>query len=485
MKAGRVVVTVVGAVIALTGLSIALAGVGLLVLHAQRDADGYLSSPAFTLTSEGYAVTTDEALLLGPDPGSDVVPFLDRFDLRLEVERADGEVFVGVAPAEELDAYLADVAHDEVQRLERGDGSSLIGIDGDRAPETPAGVDLWTASATGTAPLTLEWQPEAGRWSGAIMNADASAGVDVTVRGAVQTGALFPAGLFVIAAGLVLLLAGAVLVFVGLAGTEPTARPVPAAVPAGAPGMDAAVARPYPLVLEGTLDPSVSRWRWLVKWILLIPHMLVLIVLWLTFAVLTVVAGVAILFTARYPRAIFDFNVGVLRWAWRVSYYGYGALGTDRYPPFTLRPVDDYPARLDVAYPERLSRGLVLVKWWLLAIPHYLVVAVLVGGGLSWTFTRGTEDAWQLSFAGGLAGVLVLIAAVALLFTTRYPPRLFDLVMGCQRWAYRVTAYAALMTDVYPPFRLDQGGQEPPVAVETPPLPPAPPVGTVQEPVHH
>jgi Domain of unknown function (DUF4389) len=219
--------------------------------------------------------------------------------------------------------------------------------------------------------------------------------------------------------------------------------------------------RPYPVRVDAALDPSTSRWLWLVKWVLVLPHYVVLVFLWAAFLLVSVVAFFAVLFTARYPRALFDFNVGVLRWTWRVHYYGYGALATDRYPPFTLADVPDYPARLDVPYPERLSRGLVLVKWWLLALPHYLVLSVLVGGGL-W-FSRGGS-------AGGLVGLLVLIAAVTLLFTGRYPDALYRLVVGIDRWSLRVAAYAALMTDSYPPFRLDQGGADP-GSVPTPLLP--------------
>ena len=182
----------------------------------------------------------------------------------------------------------------------------------------------------------------------------------------------------------------------------------------------------------------------------------------------TIVAGVAILFTGRYPRSIFDFNVGVMRWTWRVSFYGISALATDRYPPFTLRSDPTYPADFAVDYPERLSRGLVLVKWWLLALPHYLIVAIFVGG-----WSVGRAGGWRVAGSVGLITLLVVVAVVVLAVRGRYPESIFDFVMGMNRWCYRVLAYAALIRDDYPPFRLDSGGLDP-GSVPSGPAPPQP-----------
>lgn len=200
----------------------------------------------------------------------------------------------------------------------------------------------------------------------------------------------------------------------------------------------------HPVSVSARLDQP-ARWLWLVKWFLAIPHLVVLLFLWVAVVVLTVVAGVSIALTGRYPRPIFDFNLGVMRWSWRVQFYAF-LLGTDRYPPFTLAAVEDYPCQLDIAYPEHLSRGLVWVKWWLLAIPHLVLLSVFSGGA---------------QWGGGLVAVLSLIAGVTLAVRSEYPTTIFDLVMGLERWSWRVVAYVALMRDDYPPFRLDTGADEP------------------------
>lgn len=188
--------------------------------------------------------------------------------------------------------------------------------------------------------------------------------------------------------------------------------------------------------VRGDVD-APSRWLWLVKWcVLAVPHYPILILLYLIYPFSTVAAGVAILCTGRYPRSLFAFNVGVLRWSWRVMNYRFPMNSTDRYPPFTLAPRPDYPGDLAVDYPERLKNWAVLVKW-LLAIPQVL---------LCWSMEAPLQ-------------VLCVVAAVALLFTGTIPRGMFDLLMGIVRWRYRVAVYVSLMRDEYPPFRMDLGAR--------------------------
>ncbi len=217
----------------------------------------------------------------------------------------------------------------------------------------------------------------------------------------------------------------------------------------------------HPVRLEGELTLPVSRWLWLVKWFLLIPHILILIFLWIAFILTTIGAFFVILFTGRYPRGIFDFNLGVLRWTWRVAFYSYSALATDRYPPFSISQEPDYPARLDIAYPEWQRKGLPLIGWWLLGLPQYGIAAIFAGGGVGSGWEGGP----------GVVGLLMFVVAIVLLFKNRYREDVFDVAMGFNRWAMRVCAYGVLMTPVYPPFRFDPGSREPAAALGGTPVP--------------
>ena len=501
-KPAAIIMLILGILITLPGLA-ALAGGAVASAVGTIQGDGYLTSGTSRFSVNSFALTSPRADAIGEDvPGR--LPFdIGKLRLRAESVTPDKPVFIGIGPQADVEQYLSGVHHSELLNIRQQPfRADYRDVPGGNPASPPADQRFWTASATGSGQQELTWNIAPGTWEVLVMNADASQGVDVRLQAGFHSDLFQPAATGLLVGGIVALVIGIPLIIFGASGLGRHAAPRPAGPPSGgppsggppygappyvgpargAPGYPAPVmggppapgaappsgpfaalpGRPgYPARLFGELDPALSRWMWLVKWFLAIPHFILLFFLWFAFVITTIVAGFGILFTGRYPRALFDFNVGVMRWNWRVAFYAYAAVGTDLYPPFTLRRTN-YPADFDVDYPERLSRGLVLVKWWLLSIPHLLVVAAFTNTTWRWRADNNFGGTTYVQDAGpSLLGVLVLIAAVILLFTGRYQRPLFDFILGVNRWIYRVLAYAALMRDEYPPFRLDQGATEP------------------------
>lgn len=497
MRIGRVLAVVAGSMLALAAL-VALFGGAVLGIGyvSQRDADGFISTRSERLTTPTFALTSDD-VDLGLESGSGWLFKPGRLGtVRVTVRPVDGRpLFVGVAPAAALDRYLADVRHDALVEVELSPFRPTYRTEpGTRRPAPPGRQTFWAEASSSSGSQTVEFDLRKGSWVLVVMRADGSAGVAAEASVGAKAGWVPGLALALVLGGIVALGIALPLIIIGGHGLLDATTPEPlgegGATAAGAAGAVAGATAgwshhtsagtaawgdapepdgvgTYPVRLTGMLETPLSRGLWLVKWLLLIPHAVVLAFLWLAFFVVTLIAFVAILFTGRYPRGLFDFNVGVLRWSWRVTFYGYGALGTDRYPPFTLAPDPTYPASFDVEYPATLSRGRALVKW-LLALPHLLLVTLFGGGFVvcvwPWSFFGDDGLDWAGSWfwpTYGAIAVLVVVAGVLLLFGREYPRSLFDLVVGLQRWSFRVIAYVALMRDEYPPFRLDSGPNEP------------------------
>ena len=431
-RPGRALALVGGSLLGLIALALVLAGIALVLAHATaRDSAGFYTAPTERFTTDTYALTS-EGLRIGEVRGHGAGWALDAVDatVRVRASAPDGRpVFIGIAPKADVDRYLLLSAHSEI----RGTGGTPFTYDsvrqsGEKRPAVPDLQGFWAAATTGWGTQSVTWKPDRGRWAIVVMNADGGRPVRADVSVGVKSAVVLPIGLVLLALGLTGLATSAALIWAGARDGAVTVG--------GARAVDETSS--YPLRFEARQDESLSRWLWLVKWLLALPHWIALAFLWVAYDVLTLIALVAILFTGRYPRSLFDFNVGVLRWTWRVVHYAL-TFGTDRYPPFALAPAD-YAAELDVPYPERLSRATAFFKPWLLSLPHWLVVAIFLG----W---------WE---APGLLPLLACLGGIVLLFTGRYPRDMFTLVVGLARWVARVAVYAGLMRDEYPPFRIDR-----------------------------
>ena len=191
---------------------------------------------------------------------------------------------------------------------------------------------------------------------------------------------------------------------------------------------------PYPAQLEFHADRHITRWRPLVQWLFAIPQLMIASALRSLRQVLTLISFFTVLFTERIPRPLFDMITTTYRYEWRA--FSYALSLHEDYPPFDFQPTaaDDGVephTTLSIEYPERLNRWKPLYKWFL-AIPHYVVLVVLAIGGF-------------FAFIGGFFAVI---------FTGEYPESIRNFLIGVYRYALRVEAYAGLLTDTYPPFRL-------------------------------
>jgi len=195
-----------------------------------------------------------------------------------------------------------------------------------------------------------------------------------------------------------------------------------------------ATATVYAATATFDADSRTPRWRPLVQWLLAIPQLFVLNVLSSLRGILELFGSVAVVFTGRVPRPLFDAITMTLRYEWRVL--SYTVFFDDDYPVFEFMPAaaDDGHQRhstLAVEYPEQLNRWKPLYKW-LLAIPHYVVCVALAVASV----------------------VTILWSALAVIVTGRYPEGARRFVVRSYRYGLRVQAYVGPLTDQYPPFSL-------------------------------
>jgi hypothetical protein len=190
----------------------------------------------------------------------------------------------------------------------------------------------------------------------------------------------------------------------------------------------------YPLNLEVNSPAQIARWRPLLNWLLVLPPVVLLFVLTIGLEILSFVSWFVILFTGRLPETWGDYMVKVLRYQWRINAYLYG--WTEQYPGFDApsgyADPGNYPAVLH-SVPDTTRNRLTVLLRAIWVIPAYVVVY----------------------FVGIAAGVVLLLAWFIVLFTGSWPEGMRQFCIGYFRWNTRVQAYLFLLTDVYPPFRLE------------------------------
>ncbi len=335
MSAGRIVLLVFGAIILLVSLALIAAGGALVWLDkAHSDSEGFITTDTIHLDRASYAITTHPAEMDLESGWFGDTHHIATIKVQASSENSSKQIFIGIADEADVRAYLSGVNYDEIKEFRiHPFRVYYTNHPGNSAPAAPTSQTFWVVSEHGSGNQTLEWELETGDWVMVLMNADGSAGVDVSGSIGVKAPWVFWVGLGLLIGGIVLLIIGVGLVLLATRRRRVVGE-------AGAGTGAAAVSEgqaPYPFSFKGELTEPLSQWLWLVKWLLIIPHVIVLLFLWAAAIIVWIMSLVAIMFTAKYPRGFFEFNVGVLRWTWRVGFYSYQALGTDKYPPIYAR----------------------------------------------------------------------------------------------------------------------------------------------------
>lgn len=199
-----------------------------------------------------------------------------------------------------------------------------------------------------------------------------------------------------------------------------TDEPMTAEAPMPSPG--------YPVRFDVEYPDQLSRLLIFIKWLLAIPHFILLYVLGALLYIVTIIAFFSILFTRKYPQGLFNFAVGVMRW--QANVYAYVFLLRDEYPPFSWEE-GQYPVTLEADYQPTLNRWAPLYKW-LIVLPNLIVYTIV----------------------SIIAFVLLIIGWFAILITGSMPRGIFDFIVGTTRWGTRVNTYIYLLHDEYPPFSM-------------------------------
>ncbi len=281
MSAGRIILIIVGVLTGLIGLGLTLAGGGIFIARAVlTDSEGFFTTSTQRFATDGRALASESLSVLEGLPQDLAEGNLATIRIRAGSIDPEQAVFVGIARSSDVDRYLASVNHDRVRRVEydpfRIDYSRRPG---GRVPPPPSTQTFWVAQSQGVGTQTVRWDVAGGSWSVVAMNANRARGVAVDANVGAKISFLVAIATGLLIAGLLVLGAAVAMIVFGARRPRPPGPPAsgeqPQSVPGPAPVAGTSTA---PVQIEGHLDADQSRGLWLVKWLLAIPHWIVLLI---------------------------------------------------------------------------------------------------------------------------------------------------------------------------------------------------------------